>query len=64
MLLKSNNCILRTKGYSQLEMIGTSEKGPILNTITLPGFILDFTQKENGLIVVLGCNSEGNFVCR
>ena len=38
--------------------------GNSINTIHFPGFVLDFIQNDKGTIIVLGCNSSGNFVCQ
>jgi hypothetical protein len=63
LILKSKDYILRTKNYFKIEVISMLN-GENVNTILFPGFVLDFMQNDKGTIIVLGCNSNGNFVCQ
>ena len=64
LILNSNKFIIKSKGYSQIEVLDIKTKGNQINIVTFPGFIVDFMQDSNGIIVILGFNNKGNYVCR
>ena len=61
LILNCHQYILRVKNYFKIEVINMNN-GEIENIVTFPGFVLDLMQNEKGTIIVLGCNTSGNFV--
>lgn len=62
-MLKITELILRVQGLFKLVVLET-HTGKHVNTVELPGFILDLVESEEGVVYLLGCNSKGNFVCK
>ena len=64
LILNSKKKILRSYGVNQLQIMDINSSDNKENILTFPGVVLDFIQNSESTVIVIGCTSNGTYMCR